>query len=137
MANKKYIIRIEGERIEVSKDVYEAYYHFSNHEEYLEQKDRRKGKVLFSDLDTTEMLGEALIPDPKESVEDMVIARLLAKKVRHCVELLPSSDRALIYAVFYNGSTEREYAEKIGVSQNAIHKRKQRILKKLRRYFKK
>lgn len=137
MANKKYFVHIEGEQVEVSKEVYEAYYRFSNHEKYLEQKDRRKGKVLFSDLDTTEMLGEAMIPDTNKSVEDIVIAELLAKKVRHCVEMLSPSDRALIYAVFYSGESERKYAEKIGVSQNAIHKRKERILNKLRRYFKK
>ena len=137
MSEKKYYIHINGTPIEVTEEVYKAYYQFSNHAEYLEKKDKKKGKVLFSDLDTSETLGEAIIPDNSMSVEDLAIASIITAKLRYCISLLPLEDQALIQAVFYNGLSEREYADLIGVSQNAVHKRKRKIIKKLKEFFKK
>ncbi|MDO4989613.1 MAG: sigma factor-like helix-turn-helix DNA-binding protein [Eubacteriales bacterium] len=138
MAEKKYYLPVDGELVEVSHEVYKAYYKLTNHADYLEQKDKKKGKVLFSDLDTENTSGEAMLPNVGAvNIEDLAIANLMSAKLQRCVELLTPPDRALIEAIFYDGLSERQYASRIGVSQNTINKRKKVALEKLRNIFKK
>ena len=60
---KIYTIPVERTRIQVTREVYQAYYGFERHLRTLEEKDTRNGTVRYSDLDTEETLGEELIPD--------------------------------------------------------------------------
>ncbi len=46
-----------------AKEVYRAYYSIERHTRTLDEKDIRNGKVLYSDLDTDELLGEEMVPD--------------------------------------------------------------------------
>lgn len=48
-------------------------------------------------------------------------------KLKHCLGKLDEKERLLVKYLFFNNLTEREAANKIGVSQVAVHKRKQRI----------
>ena len=71
---RKYRIRVDGILVDVSKEVYRAYYSIERHTRTLDEKDIRNGKVLYSDLDTDELLGEDMIPDmTSERVEDSAI----------------------------------------------------------------
>ena len=54
---RKYRIRVDGILVDVSKEVYRAYYSIERHTRTLDEKDIRNGKVLYSDLDTDELLG--------------------------------------------------------------------------------
>lgn len=138
MAEKKFYLPAEGNLIEVSHEVYKAFYKLSDHENYLEKKDAKKGKILFSELDTDETVGEAMLPDiGAVSIEDLAIANIMSAKLKRCIALLPPTDQALIEAIFYDGLSERAYADLIGVSQNAVNKRKRRIIEKLQKFFKK
>lgn len=137
MAEKEYFVFIEGTMVEVSREVYEAYYRSVNHSEYLDKMEKRKGKVLFSDLDSEGIIGEEMIPDRSVNTEERAIMSVLADKLRYCITLLSEEDQALIHALYFLGFTEREYAKEVGLSQSAIHKRKQRSIKKLQKYFKK
>jgi len=49
-----------------------------------------------------------------------------------CLDLLNGDERALIDALFFKGLTEQEYALKIGITQQAVNKRKQKILAMLK-----
>ena len=42
----------------------------------------------------------------------------------------------LTYALFYEEKTERVYAEQIGVSPSTVHRRREKIIKKLKNYLK-
>ena len=52
------------------------------------------------------------------------------------IHSLSSKDQALINALFFEGLTEREYAARLGVQHNAIHKQKLCTLMKLRNLLK-
>ena len=54
-------------------------------------------------------------------------------KLKYSLSLLSSEEQELIHAVFFDELTEREIAKRQGVSQNAIHKKKQRILEKIKK----
>lgn len=72
---EKYTVRVQGSLVEVTEEVYRAYYGIERHLLTLDEKDARNGKTLYSDLDTDETLGEEMLPDADAvSVEDAAIA---------------------------------------------------------------
>ena len=53
MADKeKYFIPIDGELIEVEKNVYVAYYKMNRRERYLEERDKDNGVVSYNTIDS-------------------------------------------------------------------------------------
>jgi RNA polymerase sigma factor (sigma-70 family) len=46
---------------------------------------------------------------------------------------LPEDDRRLIECLFWEGRTEQDIAGRLGITQQAVSKRKRKILLKLRR----
>ena len=62
-----------------------------------------------------------------QAIEDMVVQSL-----RNVLDLLPPKDYELVYELYFKNRTERECAQKLGISQQAVHERKKRILKKIK-----
>lgn len=83
-------------------------------------------------LTTEEFNGTDILVDPGEGVDELVIRKIQAEQLLGCLLLLEEGEQDLIRDLFYNGQTERDAAKKYGVSQVAIHKRKQDILRKLK-----
>ena len=48
---------------------------------------------------------------------------------------LKDTDRELINALFFDGASTRECAQRMGVSQRAVIKRRDRILRDLKKFF--
>lgn len=71
------------------------------------------------------------------SVEDEVMDRLMHQNLYAALHSLQDDERQLIVQLYFLGKTERELAELQGVFHNAIHKRKLRILSKLKDIFEK
>lgn len=143
-ANKKKIW-VRGQYVEVTDEVYTAY-----------MKGDRKMRYFENDLKTERfVLGEEgqviqVIPSRedsldrlmdenaqqfahKESVENTVLHKLEVDKLHTALAMLAPEEQALIQALFFEEKTERQYAEELGVYRNAIHVRKTRILKKLKK----
>ena len=49
---------------------------------------------------------------------------------------LTDEERDLLYRLYYQGVSERVLAKQLGISQAAVHKRKEKILKQLRIWMK-
>lgn len=129
---EKYTVRVQGSLVEVTEEVYRAYYGIERHLLTLDEKDARNGKTLYSDLDTDETLGEEMLPDADAvSVEDAAIAHILHKQLRGALALLPSSDRKLIDDIYFRNLSERQVSKKTGVHYMTVHNHKVRTLKKL------
>ena len=71
----------------------------------------------------------------EEGPEKLIDKKGLMNTLRKAILSLNRSDQELVEALFFKGMSEREYAEHIGVFRNAIHKRKQRILRCLKKYL--
>lgn len=134
MAEKrKYYVRVQRTRVEVTEEVYHAFYSVERHLLTLDEKDRRNGKTLYSDLDTEDMLGEEMIPDyDVVSVEDAAIANIQHQQLHQALKLLPKSERMLIHAIYFEGLSERKVSERTGIHHMTIHSRKVSILKNLK-----
>ena len=135
MAKKKYIyIRELKVKVEVSEEVFKEYCHFSDYEKYLRKKDKKNGRLLYSNLDNGRVCGEEMITNQNQlSTEDQVELKLMIEKLRLCLEMLPEEERELIKELFYNKLSERALSEKTGIHNMTIHNRKVRILKKLKK----
>lgn len=84
-------------------------------------------------MDTDELLGEEMLPNRNaEQVEDSAICRVLREKLHHQLAMLSAQDMELIQALYFECLTEREYAQRIGISQKGVNKRRQKVLEKLR-----
>ena len=131
---KKYYIHVPGALVEVSEDIYFAYYQEKRRGRTLREKDEHNGAISYDGLDTPELSGQEMIPDRDAvSVEDAAIANILRGELRRCLALLDEPDRQLIHALYFEGLSEREYAKRVGVPQRTINDRRHRALRKLKK----
>lgn len=72
-----------------------------------------------------------------ESVEETVLRRLQYAQLHKAISLLSDDERELVERLFFQGQTEREAAAEMGIYRNAVHKRKNRILEKLKHFLEK
>ncbi len=131
---KNYYIKVPGALVEVTEEVYLTYYRMHRRCSAVQEKDTYNGVTSYDALDTEDMLGVDNIPDSNSpSVEDLAMDNLLRKKLQFCLSQLTFPEQFLIHALFYEQKTEREYAKTLGISQNAVNKRRHKVLDKLRR----
>ena len=147
-----HIITVDETDVEVTTEVYEAYaqgaYKMQRMEQRLKsnryQQDSSGRHVRdesgFSiTLPEREISLDMLIENDwdissdEPSTEDIVFACLEIEELRHALILLEPEEYRLIDALFYQGMSERAYANEIGVSQRTVSKRKHLILNKLRK----
>lgn len=134
---KNYYIKVPGNLVEVTKEVYLAYFRAQRCWSAQNERDTYNGVVSYDAMDTEEMSGVDNIPDSIAiSVEDIVTAKLLKEKLLLSLGKLSEAEWALVYALFYEQKTEREYAKILGISQKAVNKRRHKVLTKLRRLMK-
>ena len=74
-------------------------------------------------------------PADQPSVEDEVICKIMYKQLHEALQLLAEDERYLIVQLYFLEKTEREIAALEGIYHNAVHKRKLRILSKLKKLF--
>lgn len=135
---KKFYIRLPKALIEVDEAVYQAYHQEKRRAKTLEEKDIRNGKVLYSNLDTAELSGEEMVPDRDGvTVENAAIANIFRGKLYSCLEQLPKSDQELIQALYFEGLSERQLAQRSGIHHMTIHSRKAAILRQLKKSMEK
>lgn len=138
MADKKeYRIKVQGQLVPVTEEVYLTYYRMKRRELHLEEKDTAHGVFSYSAMDTEETNGEDVIPDvASPRVEDMILDKLLSEKLHQCLAQLTTEEQELIHALFFRAISERQYAEVTGIPQKTINDRRHRILAKLKKLMK-
>ena len=146
-ADKKRIW-IRGQFVEVTDEVYRAYMQGDRKMRYFENdlkterfvlgKESQVVQIIPSREDSLDRLVDEnaqQFSDEKESVESVVLHKLEVDRLHTALLRLNKDEQDLIYDLFFAGKTESEVAKTLGVSQQAIHKRKNRILKKLKNFF--
>ena len=149
-----YIIIVDGEDVEVSEAVYKAYAAGSRKMRYMEldlKCDRvlqdEGGRAVLDENRLPVVLPEREIsldklmiedwdfPSSEPLPEDIVMERFEIETLYKCLNRLDADERTLIDALFFDGLTEQEYADLIGVTQKTVNNRKHRILSKMKNYF--
>ncbi len=134
MAEKKFYIRVPGEKVEVTEEIYLTYYRSRRRDRAQRERDKYNGLVFYNSLDTDDTLGEEVIPDSDvPSVEDLAVNNILQEKLNHCLAMLSETERELINALYFEGLTERQFAKQTGKHYMTIHNRQVRVLLKLKK----
>lgn len=139
-----HIITIDGQDIEVTEEVFLAYSQAERRERYIAEE-VEPGKVLSLDkLLEDHVPLESLGVEPEQSAEaELEEQEALAERDQMKQTLLlalislNNEDRDLITALFFDGVSTREYARKKEVSQRAVIKRRDRILRDMKKFFEK
>jgi len=147
MENQRFI-EIDGEQILVNEDVYRAYKRPIWAENKRMERSKRcrdeNGYRCTKDCQTClktrdggvlslDKFSEAGFDMPDQiDIGELVADKLLLEQLAAALDDLEPDEKALIDALFYQGNTERDYAAEVGISHQAVGKRKKKILEKLR-----
>ncbi len=139
MAEKKeYRIKVQGQLVPVSEEVYVTYHRMKRRETYLEERDTANGVFYYSAMDTVETIGEDGIPDlASPRVEDVVVDKLIAEKLHRCLDQLSKDEQELIFTLFFQNKSEHQMAAESGIPRMTIHDRKVKILRTLKKLMEK
>lgn len=128
-----YVLRTcEGTVVEVTREVYLEWYQSRRRERYQNEK---KKKYSVSSLETLEEQGNISI-GVSDGIEDMVIRKMCAEKLRSVMKELAKEDVYLLYLLFFEEVTIKEVAQICGCSRKTIANRRKRILAKLKEKLK-
>ena len=141
---------VSGQFVEVTDEIYDAYMkgdrkmrYFESDlkaERFLMDENGQIKQVIPSREDSLDRLMDdnaEQFADRHESVEDMVLRRISIEWLYKALDTLTERERKLIEALFFEEMTEREVAHSLGISHPAVHKHKNKILKKLKHFLEK
>ena len=142
-----YLIELKDEIHEVSKELYVEYYQGKELRKlrYMEYDlknerikidlDKQVVKFIPSREDSFERLLEKDLQfaNNEKSIEDIIIMKIEIKRLYDAIKQLSAEEREVIEAIFYNGKSERKFADEKGIPRMTLHDYKVRILAKLKK----
>ena len=98
MADKeKYIIKVNGKLVEVTPDVYYAYFRMERQERGQDENNAYNQAMPYDALDDEEKTAIDNIPDVAiTSMDDIVIANDMKNRLHRALDLLPKGERDLL-----------------------------------------
>ena len=129
----KLSIPVQGCLLEVVREQYTDFYRDKERWRYLQKLDPKNSLLSLDGF--IDDAGNALdfIADEAVDIAETVVNVVMVDRLKDTLPLLSDSEQALIQAIFFDGLSERAYSEKQGLSPSAIHGRKMKILRKLKR----
>ncbi|HFX5189792.1 TPA: sigma factor-like helix-turn-helix DNA-binding protein [Streptococcus pyogenes] len=132
MDKKDYYLYVKGKAVKVSEEVYKAYWKITEHEKYLQRKDWKYDVIPFSAMDNDGHFVDNII-DERIDLEKIVEVKMQIEELNKALATLTKKERELIEAIFYKEESLRSIGKKEKVSYQAIGKRRDKILEKLRK----
>ena len=129
------IIYVDGEEVAVSDEVYEAYASMYRRERYLTDESDTPQDLSFERCVEDHVPFELLYENGRGSLKEDLERKEMLCILHKALQSIPAEDQEFIRELFFLHRTTRELAQKYGVSQPAIVKRKQRVLSTLKKYF--
>ena len=126
-----YTIMVQRERVEVSREVYYAY-HKSREAERYQNRVIRQNEMSLERFQEEGVNAETHVIGATSGIEEEMIRAEEKRRLYRTLDELDVEERLLIDALFFSGLTEGEMAARLGVTQQAVSKRKKWILRKLR-----
>lgn len=129
--------------IEIPGDKLNRYLKDKERKKYVFKTQKTMGYAIislnsdFEGKDGEKMTFEEAIADDSDDFAEEIALRANIKTLRQALDTLTSDEMNVIYLLYLSDKpmTERQVAIKRGVTQQAIHKYKCAILKKLRKFF--
>ena len=135
MDKKEYFLYVKGKAVKVNEEIYRAYWRITEHEKYLQRKDWKYNVFPFSVFDYDGHFVDNII-DEKIDLEKIVEVKMQIEELHKALNTLTQEERELMEAIFYKEESLRSISRKDKVSYQAIGKRRDKILEKLREILK-
>ena len=132
MEKKEYYLYVKGKAVPVSEEVYKAYWKITEHEKYLQRKDWEYGVIPFLTLNNDGHFVDNII-DERIDLEKIVEVKMQIEELHKALATLTKEEREQMEAIFYREESLRSIGKKEKVSYQAIGKRRDKILEKLRK----
>ena len=132
MDKKDYYLYVKGKAVKVSEEVYKAYWKITEHEKYLQRKDWKYGVIPFSTLDYDGHFVDNII-DERIDLEKIVKVKMQIEELNKALATLTEEERDIITTIFFREESLRSIGERKNRSYQAIGKRRDKILEKLRK----
>ena len=132
----KFFIPLHRMLMEVTEEQYKEFYKSQRRQKYIDEQSAKNGDFSYDMLTTDDFNGEDILPDKSEPLDEQIVQKIMTDKLKSALPLLAEDEQKLIREIFYENLSERTLAEEYGVSQVAIHKRKVKILEKLKKIMK-
>ena len=137
------IITVDGVDVAVTEDVFAAYTRMDRRERYLTEDTPSSNQQLsLEQMAEDDLLSDYVGAEAAPSAEEEALEREQAQSLAERKEMLllamlslNDADRELINALFFDGVSTRDYAARIGITQRAVIKRRDRILRDLKKCF--
>ena len=119
-----YYIRLNSKWLQITKEVYSIYKNSYQkiYREYQRDKDA---------IELTEYVESEYVKETKPL--KAIVLNELKDRLEKAIHLLSDDEIRIIQAYFYDDQSERQIADKLGISKTALHYKKIRILGKLKR----
>ena len=134
MEDRKYYLYVRGKPVEVTEEVYKAYWKITEHEKYLQRKDWKYGMIPFSALDHDGHFVDNLV-DESIDVEKIVETQMMVEALRNAISKLNNEERDIIERLYFNDETIRSVAKLKSITHPALIKRRNKILEKLKKFI--
>lgn len=125
----KFFIPLHGILMEATEETYRD----RRRQKYIDERSAENGDFSYDMLTTDDFNAEDILADESEPLDEQVIRKIMTDKLRCALLLLSVDEQELIREIFVDELSERTLAEKYCISQVAIHKRKVKILNKLKK----
>ena len=121
----KYYANIDGEMIEITKEVAYAMNNFyrSSKAKKVEIKNE-EGKVV-----------DKMLPDLNCDVEHCVLTKMEQQDIHKVINQLNSEERMIIYGIFFENKTQTQMAEIMGISRQMLSYKLKSTLNKMREMY--
>ncbi len=133
----KLFIVLHRMLMEVTAKDYQEFHKDKRRQKYINERSAENGDFSYDMLTTDDFNGEEILIDDSEDIATQVIHKIMLDKLRNSILLLSDEEQKLIREIFFEELSERTLAKKYGVSQVTIHKRKVKILDKLKKIIEK
>ena len=135
--SKRYYWKINGYLYEVSEEQYFEYKYEQNRHDYLKKNEQEAVILSLDALGAEGTSGEVFIADERVNVEEEIVHKLMLEKLKTTLGKLSAEELILIDLLYSQLKSEREAALLLGISQNAVNKRKGRLLERLKKLLEK
>lgn len=134
MDKKEYYLYIAGKAVKVSEKIYKVYWREKEHEKYLEQVDKKSHLLFFSSLDHDGHYVDNIV-DENVDVAKIVETQMMIESLRYAISKLNDEERDIIERLYFNNETIRSVAKLKSITHPALIKRRNKILKKLKKFI--
>ncbi|WP_270810014.1 sigma-70 family RNA polymerase sigma factor [Hungatella effluvii] len=130
-----YTIVVKKIRVEVSKEVYQAY-HKARETERYQNKVIHQTEMSLDRFQEEGVNAEYHVVRYYPGIDEDIIRAEDTRRLYAALEQLSVDERLLIDELFFEGTSEGELAARLHISQQAVSKRKKKLLKQLQEIIK-